>query len=365
MDGPLPSLRTDRLLGRSVLVAENRAQRPNEFGEGFSSLSGQAGRSVASHSPGVSVCPFCRGQEHRTPSAVFELTDEYGHWQTRVVPNMFPAVVLAGDIREQVDQLPDVGGATSSAAVAAIGVQEVVIESPQHVDRMSALSERELRRVLETYIQRLNAWRSSGRFGYGLIFKNQGARAGASLSHLHSQLIALSSVPPAVAGELERAGQDFRQHRSCPFCRIIETERATGRRIIQDASGFIAFCPFASVQPFEAWLMPAEHSTFFEDLQPDSLDRLAPFLFELLRRIKRLCRNRPITCCYAPGPGWAAAANGAIGGSRFCPASAHLPALSWPAACLSIPSRQNAPPANSVRSSFFWCRNLNFDDPVN
>jgi hypothetical protein len=42
-----------------------------------------------------------------------------------------------------------------------------------------------------------------------------------------------------------------------------------------------------------------------------------------------------------------------------------LPVLNWPAACLSIPSLQNAPPANSGRSRFFCGSDLNFDDPVN
>ena len=58
--------------------------------------------------------------------------------------------------------------------------------------------------------------------------------------------------------------------------------------MIDDTGEFVAFCPFASVQPFEAWLMPAQHEPFFEDSQSDSLDRLAPVLFELLRRIEAI-----------------------------------------------------------------------------
>jgi UDPglucose--hexose-1-phosphate uridylyltransferase len=277
MDGPLPELRTDWLLGRSVLVAENRARRPNEFGEVLDSA-GSAGKSSLSDtlvSPGATTCPFCRGQEHRTPRAVFELADAEGEWRTRVVPNMFPAVVPAEESAS-----PD------ATAIAAIGVHEVIIESPRHVDRMSALSEPELRDVLGTYVDRLQQWRAGGRYAYGLIFKNQGARAGASLAHLHSQFIALPSVPPAVAAELDRSAHDFQQHRRCPYCRLIESELGAVERIALNADGYVAFCPFASIQPFEVWLFPTRHEPFFEDSGPDNLDRLALVLFELLRRIE-------------------------------------------------------------------------------
>jgi UDPglucose--hexose-1-phosphate uridylyltransferase len=153
---------------------------------------------------------------------------------------------------------------------------------------MSALSEQELRDVLETYVARLRNWRAVGRYAYGLIFKNQGAQAGASLAHLHSQLIALPDVPPAVAAELDRATQDFQERRCCPYCRVIDSERASGVRMIFDTDGYVAFCPFASVQPFEAWLLPARHEPFIEEPQSDSLDRLTTVLFDLLRRIERV-----------------------------------------------------------------------------
>ena len=61
----------------------------------------------------------------------------------------------------------------------------------------------------------------------------------------------------------------------------------------------------------------------------------------------------------------AAATLGVIGGSSYCRGAQPSPALSWPAAYISIPSLQNAPPANSGRSSFFLFTDLNFDDSVN
>ena len=52
------------------------------------------------------------------------------------------------------------------------------------------------------------AWRDI-RVRYIRVFKNQGAPAGATLEHSHSQLIALPIVPDYVKDEIEGARQHF------------------------------------------------------------------------------------------------------------------------------------------------------------
>jgi UDPglucose--hexose-1-phosphate uridylyltransferase len=54
-----------------------------------------------------------------------------------------------------------------------------------------------------------------------------------------------------------------------------------------DQDGFMAFCPFASLQPYEVWLLPAAHEPSFElAATPDMLDRLAAVLHPLVTRIE-------------------------------------------------------------------------------
>jgi len=274
----MAELRTDSLTGRAVLLAENRALRPNEFAVGASSL--EAG------------CPFCAGNEQRTPPAVHERCDDAGCWQVRVVPNAFPAVNnLSGlpSSEMQAKSVDDVGVRSSS-----VGVHEVVIESPRHAERMSALTVAQLRHVLTAYAERLSHWRADGRLRYAIVFKNQGPRAGASLGHVHSQLMALPFVPPAVAAELERATEHRVKTRCCAYCDLIEQERSDGERVVWDRDGFLAFCPSASWQPREVWLMPTAHAPSFESSTPVMLDRLAPLLHELFVRLE----TRPASAEY-------------------------------------------------------------------
>jgi UDPglucose--hexose-1-phosphate uridylyltransferase len=172
---------------------------------------------------------------------------------------------------------------------AALGAHEVIIESARHIDRMSAMTAVELKRVLEAYSQRLRHWRDDGRFQYGLVFKNQGPRAGASLAHVHSQLMALPAVPPTVEREWQRAQHDFEKDGNCAYCRLNETERAAGARIVLDRDGFVAFCPSASLQPLEVWLQPAEHAPWYErPAEADALERLAGVLHANLGKLESL-----------------------------------------------------------------------------
>ena len=147
-------------------------------------------------------------RSRRRPST--RATDDAGQWRVRVVPNKFPAVPLDEP--------------------AAAGAHEVIIESARHVDRMSALTVAEFADVLTAYRERLAHWRDSGRFDYGLVFKNLGAAAGASLAHVHSQLIALPAAA-AARGRRTRAGPAALRpkHGDCPYCRS-DRERAANRR---------------------------------------------------------------------------------------------------------------------------------------
>jgi UDPglucose--hexose-1-phosphate uridylyltransferase len=208
--------------------------------------------------------------------------DEHSRWRVRVVPNMYPAATLPPI--ENVAS-PERAGTTSAAH----GAHEVIIESARHLARSSELSVAEFSDVLAVYAGRLGHWHDDGRFEYGLVFKNVGQQAGASLAHLHSQLIALPHLPPAVAAELERAAQYYTKNQKCAYCDLISNERKASERIVFDRDGFIAFCPYVSLQPCEVWLLPTDHEPWFERRPRTSGgDRLAGLLHQLLARVESI-----------------------------------------------------------------------------
>lgn len=314
----MPELRTDWLTGRTVLIAENRALRPDDFSSAHSTtpVSGEPGS--AAGSPAAN-CPFCAGNEVRTPPAVYEKLDVHGNWVVRVVPNAYPAVdgwgnsEVATFLYEGMHNSPAAKAASPVAGSSIVGAHEVIIESSTHTESMGALSVAQLRAVFEAYVARLLYWRENAGLRYGLLFKNQGPRAGASLAHVHSQLIALPFIPTTVAAELDRATQYWQKAGKCAYCERIEEERLAGSRIVLECDGLIAYCPFASWQPHEMWLMPVEHEPSFELQARDSLDRTCRALHLLISRLEAvvpgvhfnmLLRTSPFTSDYAPVHHW-------------------------------------------------------------
>jgi UDPglucose--hexose-1-phosphate uridylyltransferase len=83
--------------------------------------------------------------------------------------------------------------------------------------------------VLWAYRDRILDLKKDLRLRYILIFKNQGAAAGATLEHSHSQLIALPVVPTSVLEEIDGCRQHFQQKERCIYCDILRQE-SSGRR---------------------------------------------------------------------------------------------------------------------------------------
>jgi UDPglucose--hexose-1-phosphate uridylyltransferase len=78
--------------------------------------------------------------------------------------------------------------------------QEVVVHSPRHVRTFAELRDDEVAAVARAWTMRFDAARSEG-FSYVHALINEGAAAGSSLAHSHSQLVWLREVPPEVARE--------------------------------------------------------------------------------------------------------------------------------------------------------------------
>ena len=124
-----PQLRRDPLTATAVFLAPARGARPIEFADTAASGSTDD-QQVA--------CPFCRGHENLAPPSVLSLP-EGGDWQARIVPNRYPIV---GDSRTAV-----VTGEAMHSPLSghpqprpAVGVHEVLIESPEHDTRVEAIA---------------------------------------------------------------------------------------------------------------------------------------------------------------------------------------------------------------------------------
>jgi UDPglucose--hexose-1-phosphate uridylyltransferase len=244
----MPELRTDPLTGTTVIVAPERAARPDAF--------------RVSHAPPpheAPGCAFCPGNESMTPPEVARTgggePDAPG-WRVRVVPNLYPIVAAAPS------------GVT--------GAHEVVVLSPAHDRDLARLAPDHAREALRVLRDRARTHAAAGR-AHVQVFVNHGRAAGASIEHPHAQVVALDIVPPAVADALARAdGRDL----------VDESRRAADDAGLVVLDGAVsAWCPAASASPFETVVAHHAAGAHFHEAGDDVLDAVTDALHGLLRRV--------------------------------------------------------------------------------
>jgi UDPglucose--hexose-1-phosphate uridylyltransferase len=125
---------------------------------------------------------------------------------------------------------------------------------------------------------------------YVHLIVNEGAQAGASLPHTHSQLYALPFVPAAVARERERftAYLERTQGRNL-LADVLQEEVRLRERIVAIDSEAVVICPFASRMPYEMMLIPRTPRARF----PDEGALGASLLHEVLSRLEAALGGLP------------------------------------------------------------------------
>jgi UDPglucose--hexose-1-phosphate uridylyltransferase len=272
----MPELRRDPIVGRWVIISTERGKRPSDFGQL------QPPRRTG-------FCPFCPGNELKTPPEVFAIREPETEantpgWKVRVVSNKFPALQIEGNLDRRAEGIYD--------KMNGIGAHEVLIETTDHEAEFSELSVEHAGMVMRALRERMLDLSKDRRFRYIQVFKNHGEAAGASLEHSHIQLIATPIVPRRVVEELNGCGAHFELKERCIYCDIVDQELSLGKRVVCQNSGFVAIEPFAPRFPFETWLLPKNHEGTFESMGSDTILEFAAALKECLMRIN-LALNKP------------------------------------------------------------------------
>jgi UDPglucose--hexose-1-phosphate uridylyltransferase len=219
------SVRWNPVSGIPVLFAPERAERPGAFG-----------------APDESRCPFCPGHEADTPPTILAAGSP---WNVRVFANKYPPA----------------NGA------------EVIVESREHDATFDGIEHAE--QCLKVYRDRILAHQQAAAVA---LFKNEGPAAGASIPHLHSQLVPLTFVPP----RQERECAAFEAAARCPLCtNFVESVLFEGR-------AFQWIVPAASSMPYQQWIVPRRHVHDFTLLTAEELSELAALLQRATRATHRV-----------------------------------------------------------------------------
>jgi UDPglucose--hexose-1-phosphate uridylyltransferase len=265
----MPELRYNVITREWVIIATERARRPDQFRRK------EERKALPAFVP---TCPFCPGNESMTPPQTY-VAPAKGKWQVRVAPNKFAAVSLQGERKRTVQGI--------KRTVTGVGMHEVIVETPDHSKTTAQLSDSEVETIIGTYLNRFRAASSDPRVEQVVIFKNHGESAGTSLEHPHSQLIATPVITTQLRDRLFSALNHFDEFGECLFCRVLEQELKDAIRIVYETEHFVAFVPFAVLTPFSILIMPRRHMACFEEMNDLEAADLAHNLRRTLLKLYR------------------------------------------------------------------------------
>jgi UDPglucose--hexose-1-phosphate uridylyltransferase len=245
-------IRKDYFQNKYVIIAPKRARRPHKV--------------LKKEEDQISACYFCPDKIERELVAS-SLPNSIKNWQVLSVMNKFPALTQNNHH--------------------AFGRQEVIIETPDHDKELHELGIEQIQLVVEMYIERFEELRKIKGVKYVIVFKNEGGKAGASISHSHSQVIALPIIPPQIKEEYQAYSKYMVEEGHCPYCDIIIKEKGKNRVVWEDDNLFVV-APFASEFPYGAWFIPKRHFRTMADMNFSEKRSLAHALKATLAKLDKI-----------------------------------------------------------------------------
>jgi UDPglucose--hexose-1-phosphate uridylyltransferase len=193
-------IRKTPITGDPVILAPEREQRPD----------------VYERTP----CPFCPGAEQQTPP---EIARDGEPWRVRVFANKYPAT----------------------------DHHELIVESPLHDATFDRLAPDHAARAVEIMFARYRALRALS--PYVCLFKNHGRFAGATMLHMHSQIVGTPFIPLRAA----REGEAFA--RRCRLCAMETHPR------IAESQHYLWIAPLGSTMSYQQWIVPKTHGNEMDE----------------------------------------------------------------------------------------------------
>jgi UDPglucose--hexose-1-phosphate uridylyltransferase len=269
----MSEIRKDPVTNRWVITLDDRNFKPaTDYG---------AGGNLPENDK---ACPFCPGNEDKTGKTIYSIKSSGDKWQVRVIPNNNPYLKVETQLKNKGVGIFDI--------ITGTGANEVIIETPRHDLDFDRLDMAHIVSIIRTYRDRILDLKNDTRLEYMLIFKNRGARAGETVHHLHSQLIAMPVVPASITDEIDSSLKYFSFKKRCIYCDILENEMLLKERLVKETEHFILITPFASQTPFEMWILPKRHTPHFHGINESETKDLAYILKEGISRMNKAL-NRP------------------------------------------------------------------------
>ena len=277
----MSDIRFDPISGHWVTIAPNRNDRPIEF-------------IPTEHVIKRLLCPFCAGNELETPSTLASWDSEGSRieddqpWLVRVVANKYPSFsVVGGNNGIPTEANGQAPGNGLYESLSSHGIQELVIPCSTHLQSIGQLSDE------ETFVSHL-AYRdrielaADQNLPHAMLFTNCRSSAGASLEHLHSQLIVSPVLSDAVLQRTLR-NQTYRNKNDQHLVHALnDWELSQSDRVVEKSENFSVVCPYASRFSFQTWIVPNAELPVFHQCPDNVIKELAMLTRKQVMRLESI-----------------------------------------------------------------------------
>ena len=290
----MSDLRHDPIDDIWVTMAGNRRSRPMEF------------VTLAQRRPTM-ICPFCGGNEAETTALIAAFNKDglvhqadpattnqpVGAWSTRVISNKYPSFSTDQQSKPSpaIDPVQDGDLSMPYQTNQDHGLQELIIPTPRHCVSIGGLTDSEIEIAFLAIQHRLNAIGSASEVAHAMLFLNCRAEAGASLGHVHWQLIGTPLVTSLLQRRSEREQTHRQQTGGSLVGQLVEWELQQKTRIVSVTPNFVVYCPFASRFPFQIHIVPRDSSLDLRDCTAEIRNELAWHCRDMVRRLDALLED--------------------------------------------------------------------------
>lgn len=274
-------LRRDLVTDNWIVVAKGRGERPH------------ARKREKEVEDPIDTCPFEDPQAagNDDPVLIYPSTPsteprgkDGEEWSLQVIPNKYPAFFGEG--------CPTISKVGPYSVQDGLGHHEVII-TRDHSSHLALLPPGKVIEVLRAYKERYLSLKKEECVKYISIFHNHGRSAGASLTHPHSQLVAIPILPSNIRRSLSGSNIFYKKHGKCVHCAMLDWEREDKKRIVFENKDFIAICPFISRDAYEVRIFQKAHSAYFEKTGEEGISSLAEIFQEVLKSFYKNLENPP------------------------------------------------------------------------
>jgi UDPglucose--hexose-1-phosphate uridylyltransferase len=262
----LSEFRYCKLRKEWTLFAPERLQRPKNFNKNDFMQNKEE------------ECPFDEHKEHLTPLAIAEIIQE-NTWQCRVVPNLYNALSIDVEVQSTKDGFFD--------KFSGFGAHEVVIETPHHTKQMFEYDYNDFSNYITLLQQRTQSLQKDIRLAYVSIFKNHGESAGATLSHAHSQIMAMPFLPKKIEEEIKIKRSYFHEHKRALLDDLVYEELNHKINMVCENSDFVVYCPYASRFAFEVKIVSKKKLATLAEFDSKDISALSDILHDFFKRFKQ------------------------------------------------------------------------------